>query len=278
MGQEMGRMPRPTAPIAVGLALLALACTKDPAADTVSPPSPAPATATDDAATAAPTAPRPQPPADAEPPPSATCAPALDGLAGLIARMHKARDGRPYYDRAARAWAAVDADCRGARWHLAAAQLLRWDPAPIDAGGAKVSSPAAALTAALAAEPNADVLVLTAFVSGLGGQPALPDDACARATAAAGSADDPRARYVCGHAVRGTADAVALFARVDARLYPDAALRLAEALAAAGKTDRARARAEQAAALDPMIARNFGATDRERGAIVAAAKTLLGKL
>jgi hypothetical protein len=193
--------------------------------------------------------------------------------------MHSAMDGAPHYDRARAAWQAIDPACHGGRWHLQAAQLMRWRSDPLPG----LASPAEALAAGLAQTPDLELLVLVAFTGALGGDPALPADACERARSAPpvdGSASESadRVAYVCGHAALAAGEPAAaegeLAGITNQRRYPDLPLRRAQAMQAMGRAADARRMHAAAAAVSDVATRAFGGTDREHGALVAHARSL----
>jgi hypothetical protein len=216
----------------------------------------------------------------------AQCSAALGAVAGPVHTMEVALDSQAARGRAIDRWQQVPDSCRTGRWYLLAARIQRWSPIPLDADDIHLAEPSAALRAALDEEPDREVLAYVAFVAGLGGEPALPADACARA-AAVPVLNQPLDRmdqwaddlaYVCGHAALAAGDAATATTRFGAiknrSRYPDLELRLAQAARAQGDAATAHALALQAATLDEVRARGFGATDRERTAIVDLAQQL----
>lgn len=204
----------------------------------------------------------------------ASCDGPLRGLTALVNRMHAAMEPQGPRAKAIAAWQAIEAPCRRSAWYLVAAQLERWDPVKLAAGGVTIATAEEAIVAGLAANDDRRILVLTGFAAALGGKPLLPKDACQRATAIGGDADD--LAYVCGHAARAAGDHATALDRftaiADARRYPDLALRKAEALAALARRDEAKPLFAEAAKLDEQAARNWGATGREYLKLVDDAK------
>lgn len=270
------RRLRVTSRSRIGIALIAGALVAA-ACNRAQPEAGAPGTAVPPAPASAAPGPTTGPaPADAA---AVDCGPALREVSGAIARMHGAMDGGPHYDRARAAWQAIDLACRGGRWHLQAAQLMRWRTDLVDG----FQSATQALETGLARDPDLELLVLIAFSSALGGAPALPTDACERARAAPPVDGSPsetadRVAYVCGHAALAAGEpaaAEAELARIaNQRRYPDLPLRRAQALHTIGRTADARSLREAAAAVSDIATRTFGGTDREHGALVAHAKSL----
>lgn len=221
----------------------------------------------------------PAPDAAAAPAAAVDCVPALRTIGTAIARMHGAMDGGPYYDQARTAWLAIDPACRAGRWHLHAAQLLRWrgDPLP------GFASAPAALTAGLGQPADLELLVLVAFTGALAQPPGLPAAACDRARAAppvdgAPSETADRVAYVCGHAALAAGEAARAEAELgriaNQRRYPDLPLRRAEVLYALGRVEAARPFVKAAVDLSDSAARAFGATDREHEVLLERARSL----
>ncbi len=199
------------------------------------------------------------------------CGEALRALAAEIAAMQRAKVPRGPRGKAVAAWQAIAAPCRRGAWYLAAAQLARGGARPLIAGGVTIASADQALVAGLAANDDRGVLVLTAYVAGLGGKPTLPRDACGRVTRIASDAPDAadQRAYVCGHAAFAAGDlddAFTHFTAIGAR-YPDLPLRLAQLEGKLGHPTRV-------VTLDDGAARDFGATAGELAALRAAAKAL----
>jgi|GEM_PF-4807529 len=210
----------------------------------------------------------------------ADCAAPLAGLRGLIGRMHGAQDPSGPRAKAIEAWGQMPRPCQHGAWFLAAAQLERWAPVKLVAGGVIIERADEALVAGLAANDDRGVLVLTGFAAALGSKPLLPKDACARATSVVATGPDAadQLAYVCAHAALAAGDvetaAIQLAAIGQPARYPDYPLRLAQVEARRGNLARAKELAGQAAKLDERAARGFGATDRERAKLVADAKAL----
>lgn len=218
---------------------------------------------------------------DAAPPPD--CDALRLGLAGLVGRAMHAANGTPYLERAIPAWQAMPAPCRDASWHFAAANLLRWGAHELRADSVTFRAAADALAAGLRADRgDRDLFVLVAFLSALGGDPELPDDACTAVAAAPPVLGPPyesadRAAYVCGHAALRAGDhagAIERFAAIQLKdRYADLALRQAHAHACTGKTSAARRFARKASKLEHLRAEIFGAIPREHELLVGEAKS-----
>ncbi len=216
----------------------------------------------------------------------AECNAAIAAVASPVRSMEVAMDGKAYRGRAIDRWRAVPESCRDARWFLMAARIQRWSTEALEIDDVKLADPTASLTAAIGLDTDREVLAFVAFVAAAGGTPALPADACARATAAPvvgrplGSMDQwgDDLAYVCGHAALAAGDAATATAKLEAihnrRRYPDLELRLAQAAQARGDTAAAKTLAATAATLEEVRARSFGATDQERLAIIEAAQKL----
>lgn len=217
-------------------------------------------------------------PADAAPP--VDCARYHRALAGLVGRTLHAAAGAEYQDEALERWRQAPAPCRDARWHLQAARLARWSGEPVEDGATRFADAGAALTAGLALEPDRELLALVAFLAALGDEPALPDDACARAEHAPPlpgpayeSAD--AAAYVCGHAALRDGDYNEAAKRFDAITmpdhFPDLALRRAQAARCLGARHDLAHYGHAARRLDPRLTVLFGATLEEHKALRRAA-------
>jgi len=221
-----------------------------------------------------------RPPADAAPP--VDCARYHRALAGLVGRTLHAAAGAEYQDEALERWRRAPAPCRNARWHLQAARLARWSGEPVEDGATRFANASAALTAGLALDPDRELLALVAFVAALGDEPALPDDACARAERAPPlpgpayeSAD--AAAYVCGHAALRDGDyqeAARRFAAITMRdHFPDLALRQAQAARCLGRRHDLAHYGHAARRLDPRLTVLFGATLHEHETLRRAASS-----
>ncbi len=219
-----------------------------------------------------------QPPADAAP--RVDCARYHRALGGLVGRTLHAAAGGEYQDEALERWRAAPAPCRDARWHLQAARLARWSGEPVEDGATRFADAGAALTAGLALDPDRELLALVAFLAALGGEPALPDDACARAEHAPPlpgpayeSAD--AAAYVCGHAALRDGDYAEAARRFDAITmpdhYPDLALRRAQAAQCLNRRRDLAHYGRAARKLDPRLTVLFGASLQEHEALRRAA-------
>ncbi len=221
-------------------------------------------------------------------PPAADAAPPVDcaryhrALAGLVGRTLHAAAGAEYQDDAVERWRQAPAPCRDARWHLQAARLARWSGEPIEDGTTRFADASAALTAGLALDADRELLSLVAFLAALGDEPALPDDACARAERAPPlpgpayeSAD--AAAYVCGHAALRDGDyaeAARRFAAITMdQHYPDLALRQAQAARCLGHRHDLSHFGHAARKLDPRLTVLFGANLQEHEALRRAASS-----
>ncbi|MCE9572037.1 MAG: hypothetical protein K8W52_02655 [Deltaproteobacteria bacterium] len=217
----------------------------------------------------------------------AECNAAISAVASPVRTMEIAMEGQASRGRALERWRAVPEPCRDARWYMLAARIQRYAPVALELGDVHLADPAASLSAAIGASDDREVLAFLAFVAAAGGAPALPADACARAQGAPtlghafGSMDQwgDDLAYVCGHTALAGGDAATAAAKFAAirnkRRYPDLELRMAQAAQAQGDAKTAQALAAQAASLEEVRARSFGATEQERAAIILAAQQLM---
>jgi len=129
-------------------------------------------------------------------------------LDSKIRSSYVAMDGASSHVAAKQLWAAMPEVCHTGAWYLAAARLVALGDKLV-AGTVSIDDEAKALAGALAQPANAEVLARVALVSALGRQPALPGDACDKATGAVDTADrnaNDVALYVCARTAVAAGD------------------------------------------------------------------------
>ena len=228
-----------------------------------------------DSATQVVVAPTPPPATPAKP--AVDCAAQLEGVMTHIRDAYIAKNASTPRKEAVKLWPSVPEACRNGLWFLEAALLLNAGEMELSTGSIKLATEEAALTLALQQPDHVDVLERVALVSALGRKPALPDDACKRAQAAAAT-DVEGAAYVCARAAiaagdgKTATDALAAIKSTSAR--PDLELARAQAAKLNADAKTRKAQAKLAMKLDNNRANLALIKERDRKAIVDLAKPL----
>ncbi len=217
-------------------------------------------------------------------PPASPCGDDQDTLIskarGSAVSMFSAMDGAASYAASLAAWSAVAPECRDGRWFYAAALLLSYRSSALVAGATKFTTVDEVLTAALAASGTDDdeLLARIAYNAAMGRRPAVPSDACARATKVARpGADD--ATYVCAQEALASGDgktAGELIAAMHQRFaFLDADLVAARAAKLHGDKAATRKFAAAAMKVDYAAANRASVNSDDAKLVVAAARELL---
>jgi hypothetical protein len=259
----------------VMLCLSLAGCSKQPAEQTAKPTGSATqVVVAGDGAAAKPVA----PPAPVKPAvPAVDCAAQLEAVMTHIRDAYIAKNAMTPRKEAAKLWPTMPDACRNGLWFLEAALLLNAGELELSTGTIKLASEEAALTFALQQPDHVDVLERVALVSALGRKPVLPDDACKRAQAVAGS-DTEGAAYVCARAAIAAGDGKTakeqLAAIKSTTGRPDVELARAQAAKLNADAKTRQAQAKLAMKLDINRASLALIKERDRKAIVDLAKPL----